>query len=57
MQWCTLFSEWGRNLMRSTFINRCQLKGHYKIYKTREKNVLRTTLEKYANLTLESKIN
>ena len=57
MQWCAVFSKWGRNLTRRTFINLCKVKGHYKTYKTREKNGLRITLEKYRNLTLESEIN
>ena len=43
--------------MRRTFINRCQLKRNYKTYKTREKNMLRILLEKYADLTLDNKIN
>ena len=52
-----VFQNWSRNLTRRTFINRCQVKGHYKTYKTREKNVLRITLENYANLTLENAIS
>ena len=33
-------------------MNRCQPKGRFKTYKTREKNVLRITLKTYASLTL-----